>query len=296
MDVNQLVNVREVALRQSVTMAARDFGMTQPAMSRVVSGLEQELGVQIFDREGKKLTLNPYGEIVLRHSDNILDLIADAKLSVQDQCGRGPRELKLCSAFSPGEPNRLLKLLIDYGDMQGGLKITCDVKSLRKCQLDLMIGDMDLAFAPPDIQNEKIAWKHLLTERLGVIMSRNHPLAGKEKLSIHDLRGQRIAVRNGNSAERELLRSICSGSGIEPETHYVADYPEFIMRQLRTGRVLAVSFLPYRGVREEGLTEKPFLEEYCCMEAGIGYLRNRYISKIKGGFMDFIVERTAAMA
>ena len=75
MDFHKLEYFKAVADLQHVTKAAEMLHVAQPSVSRSLSNLEEELGVELFDRSGKNIVLNRYGEIVLRHANRILNEI-----------------------------------------------------------------------------------------------------------------------------------------------------------------------------------------------------------------------------
>src|SRR5262245_23909416 len=63
----QLLYFREVAQQQHFTAAANRLTLSQPALSRSIARLEHELGVPLFDREGRSVRLNRYGKAFLAH-------------------------------------------------------------------------------------------------------------------------------------------------------------------------------------------------------------------------------------
>lgn len=67
MDIILLERFKKVAESEHLTKAAKQLHMAQPALSRSIAKLEEELGVELFDRANRQMTLNQYGAIVLRH-------------------------------------------------------------------------------------------------------------------------------------------------------------------------------------------------------------------------------------
>ena len=77
MDIHSLIYFKKVAELQHFTRAAEELRVAQPSLSRTISALETELGVKLFDRVGKNVTLNRFGEILLRHTNAILQEMQD---------------------------------------------------------------------------------------------------------------------------------------------------------------------------------------------------------------------------
>ena len=67
MELNQLHYFVAVARCENITRAAKELFITQPALSRVILRLEQELGTPLFDRHGGRVTLNEHGKAFLRY-------------------------------------------------------------------------------------------------------------------------------------------------------------------------------------------------------------------------------------
>ena len=87
MDLLQLHYFRTVARLQHMTMAAEVLNVAQPALSKTIARLERELGVPLFDRQGRRIRLNRYGEAFLDKVDRALNLLEQAKQEVADMAG-----------------------------------------------------------------------------------------------------------------------------------------------------------------------------------------------------------------
>lgn len=72
MELLQLQYFKTIAECQHITKAANKLMISQPSLSNTLSRIENELGVQLFDRQGRNIILNNYGRIVLEHANNIL--------------------------------------------------------------------------------------------------------------------------------------------------------------------------------------------------------------------------------
>ena len=71
MELQQIKQFREIARTENISKAAEALGLTQATLSQNLKRLEDELGVQLFERVGKKLIINKAGEIMYRHCDEI---------------------------------------------------------------------------------------------------------------------------------------------------------------------------------------------------------------------------------
>src|SRR5215218_7037169 len=84
MDLPSLRAVLKIAEQGSFSQAARDLGVTQPAISQQVARLEAELGRSLFERQGRRVSLTEAGEKLCRHAQQIIALADDARRIVTD--------------------------------------------------------------------------------------------------------------------------------------------------------------------------------------------------------------------
>ena len=82
---HQLQYFKAVAELQHMTKAAQVLSLSQPALSRSIAKLEEELGVPLFERKGKTLRLNRYGKLFLKSVDRATQAIEEGKQLILDQ-------------------------------------------------------------------------------------------------------------------------------------------------------------------------------------------------------------------
>ena len=108
MELNQLSCFLQAAKTEHITQAAEQLHMTQPALSKVIARLEDDLGVRLFDREGKHIRLNEYGQVALRYTEQILYTIGDMPAELEEMADGRAGSVRVGSAFPAGEPNWML--------------------------------------------------------------------------------------------------------------------------------------------------------------------------------------------
>lgn len=72
LDSRKLLAFATLARVYSFTQAAKELSLTQSAVSHAISALEKDLGVRLFERMGRKVTITPAGQQLLQHTDVIL--------------------------------------------------------------------------------------------------------------------------------------------------------------------------------------------------------------------------------
>ena len=80
MNLNQLYYFQKVAQLQHYHQAAKELNISQPSLSRSIANLEEELGVSLFQKNGRNIELTKYGSIFLEHVNRIIEEIKIASL------------------------------------------------------------------------------------------------------------------------------------------------------------------------------------------------------------------------
>jgi DNA-binding transcriptional LysR family regulator len=97
LELTRLKVFRAVAVHGSFTKAAEALGYAQPSISHQVAQLERELSAQLFERQARRVTLTPAGQVFLRHVQAVLVQLADAEREVAETARTGGRLLRLAS-------------------------------------------------------------------------------------------------------------------------------------------------------------------------------------------------------
>ncbi|MGA5199502.1 LysR family transcriptional regulator, partial [Streptomyces exfoliatus] len=97
MDLLQLRYFQAVARYEHISRAAEELRVAQPSLSRTLGRLEAELGSPLFDRQGRRIRLNQYGAIFLRHVDRALRELDDGRRALRDARDTGLGRVSVAS-------------------------------------------------------------------------------------------------------------------------------------------------------------------------------------------------------
>ncbi len=100
MELLQLQYFKTIAECQHITRAANKLMISQPSLSNTLSRIENELGVQLFDRQGRNIILNNYGKIVLEHANNILRELDNIRTEIDELEQRQNKVITIASTDS----------------------------------------------------------------------------------------------------------------------------------------------------------------------------------------------------
>ena len=181
MELNQLKCFLEVARLEHITQAAEQLHITQPALSKVIARLEDDLGVKLFDREGKNIRLNEYGRVALRYAQRIMYTIGDLQAELEELSTGQAGHLRIGSSFPAGEPNWLLERIRAFALQRPDVGVRFRQYSSARLYAALEGREIDLALSTMPIQEDGVKWRELFVEKMGVILSVHHPLAAREE-------------------------------------------------------------------------------------------------------------------
>ena len=188
----QLSTFLEVIRSGSISQAARTIGRTQPAVSSLISGLEEELGFALFHRKQGKLIPTPEAQYFREECEEIIDRLERSKRTLQGIATQQRGLLRL--ACHPAAANHFLpESLTTFLTDKHETKISMTMRSSAVIE-DLVASqqvDIGLAEAPrprPSI-NQKIFDMACL-----VAMSSSSPLVAKARLKPQDLNGLDMAI------------------------------------------------------------------------------------------------------
>lgn len=299
MELTQLEYFLETARRENITRTAETLNITQPALSKAIARLEEDLGVKLFDREGKNIRLNEHGQVVLRYAEKLLFTLEDLRAELAEMAAGRSGSIRIGSSFPSGEPNWLLEQVrsfaLNYPDIGFRLK----QYSAHHLQAALEQREVDLAISSAPMLESNIHWVELFVEPMGVILSADHPLAAHEELSLADLRNERFYCNNANSDVQELTYQFCELAGFCPNVHFECEFPSFIGKAVSLG--YGISIIARRGFEntmkktvrepwEENIVFRPLKENYCRRVCGMAYLKDRYLSKSAQNFYQHLLQ------
>lgn len=171
----------------TLSRAAEELHITQPALSRSMKKLENEFGVSLFDRENSKIFLNETGKAAVRYAEKVLE--ADREmLDRTASFDRSMRTIVLGSCASL-PVNMLMPVLQEYFS---GKVITTEISDDDKLVSGLKKRIYHLAVLHGHPDDNNIFCQRYLEEQLYVTLPSDHVLASRETLTFADLEGMSI--------------------------------------------------------------------------------------------------------
>ena len=177
MDLSDLTIFSAVVREGGVTRAAERLHRVQSNVTTRIRQLEDDLGVALFVREGKRLHLAPAGQILLGYADRLLGLADEARGAVQDARPRGTFRL---GAMESTAAVRLPGLLTEFHRRHPGVVLELRTGNPQVLGSAILAGDLDAALVAEPIADLPFEKTFAFDEELVIVAPANHPPIGKK--------------------------------------------------------------------------------------------------------------------
>ncbi len=188
-EFNQLEQLICIAKNKTISKAAQELLISQPALSRSMQRLESDLGVELFDHYKNKIELNKNGELVVKHAQKIIKSIQTMVDDVQE-FDRSFHTISIatCSPAPMWDIKPLIKELYPQINIQTAVINKKDLLTKLKEK------EYQLVITPEYIDDSQYFCIPYVEEDLLLSLPLNHPLASKKEIKFHDLDGQTMLL------------------------------------------------------------------------------------------------------
>ena len=176
MDLSDLRIFLAVVREGGVTRAAERLHRVQSNVTTRIRQLEEDLGVALFIREGKRLHLAPQGQVLLGYASRLLALADETRDALQDAKPRGTFRL---GAMESTAAVRLPGLLSQYHRRHPGVVLELRTGNPQVLASAILAGDLDAALVAEPIADEPFEKVPAYEEELVIVAAVNHPPVGK---------------------------------------------------------------------------------------------------------------------
>lgn len=248
MDVRLLKAFVTVASLHNFTKAAEQLGYAQSTITSQIQLLEKELGVRLFDRLGKKVSLTPEGEHFLTDARQLLFSWEKAKGSLSHS--NSPHGILTIGVNESVCSVKLPKLLEEYRRQFPEVEFHIKIGSTDELELWLNENQIDVAVLLDKLWNvPELTVKICEEETLGFFVSPNHPLIDVKHILPHDVSDQPMLLVSHSSCWKNIFQAVMEEANesyrIMLETASISDLKQFAILGF------GVAVLPLYAVRQE---------------------------------------------
>jgi DNA-binding transcriptional LysR family regulator len=237
-DLLQLRYFQAVARHEHVTRAAEELHVGQPSLSRTIARLESELGVPLFDRDGRRLRLNRFGDAFLARVNRALGELEDARRELAEAAGLEQGTVELASETLRTVSDLLAIFIARHPEVRFRLYQSTAERMLEQLQN----GEVDLCFASQPLQSTLLSSQVLAREEVLLAVPAEHRLANRKRVRINELEGEAFVTTRPGYWLRTLADRLFSAAAVEPTFSCEGDEPAAIRGLISDG--LGVGLLP----------------------------------------------------
>ena len=282
MDLANLQTFIAIAEQQSFSLAGERLHVTQPAISKRLASLEEQLGVRLFDRIGRTTRLTEAGQALLPRAYRIVNELEDARRSLSNLSGAVTGRLSLATSHHIGL-RRLPPLLRAF--TKNYPEVMLDIRFLDSevAYADILHGRCELAIITlsPHCETPLKAVK-VWHDELVFVAAPDHPLAQHKSISLTDLCHYPAVFPGSHTFTRKIALQLFDQAGLSPEISMSTNYMETIKMMVSIG--LAWSVLP-QSMLDASVVRLPVPEATLSRDLGYILHTERTLSNAAQAFM-----------
>jgi len=285
MDWHQINYFETLAKVQHMTKAAKQLSISQPALSRSIAKLEDELGVQLFDRKGRNIYLNRYGKIFLKRVEQSIRQIELGKQEIWDETH--PHHGNVPIAFIPSlgvsmVPDIISAFRKEFPHIQFQLTQAGNQEIFEL----LKMREVDLAFTALHHTDLDIVWEQILTEELFLAVSTEHPLAVHDTVDLAMAKDEPFISFKDKNLLQIIIQDACEKAGFTPNVVFKGE--DIGASAGLIGAKLGVSLIPDLHIIDKTKVKLLRVTNPTCeRKLGLAWLKEGYISPAIEQFITF---------
>lgn len=190
---------------KKMSKAAEHLYISQPTISQIISDLEKEYQITLFERQSKELKITPAGKLLL---DNARQIVAIYETLDQNMKAiHSLQTLRIGATMTVGI-HLMGKMMRELNALHPDIETLVSVTNTHQIEEMLLHNELDVALVEGIISRDEIITKPVLVDNLCIICSTEHPLAQKEFISPEDLHNQKFLLREKGSGTREIFEKL----------------------------------------------------------------------------------------
>lgn len=287
MDLRKLEIFVAAARLESISRAAEQLHMAQPAVSIAIARLEQELAVDLFERSGRRVRLTAEGRRLLGDAEALLQQARQLRTSASRLGALAEGELDIaCPSMLATYylPRLLSDFLVNYPGLQAS------VTQAGTADIQQMLLDKELEAGVITVQqgsaDAELELRQLLSERVMVLVGREHPWATRRYINVTALHGEPMVLYERGYFIRARFDALCRESAVVPDVRVRTNFLPLLIEMVTAGVGAGIG-LEMMARQEPGLVGIP-LRPVISLDLALAKRRDRRISLANQAFMDWL--------
>jgi LysR family transcriptional activator of glutamate synthase operon len=285
MELYQLRYFQTVAEVGTLREAAEQLAVSQSAVSRAITLLESEIGVELFTRRGRANELNRFGKAFLQATRAAQRGIDTAVASVRQLSGADGGTVALGFLHSLGVAT-VPALIRQHHNRFPAARFELHQRSGHALLGDLASGVTDVCLSYPMTfeQSQDVTWEPLFIEQLYAVVHREHPLATRQLIGFDEISDQPFVALDRDHTLRKIFDDACSRHGIAPTIAF--EGTDITTLRGLIGARLGVGILPRASTPIPDIVEIAVDDKQLVRPIAVGWMANRYLPPSAAHFRD----------
>ncbi|WP_371546434.1 LysR substrate-binding domain-containing protein [Streptomyces sp. NBC_00554] len=277
-----------VARTEHVTRAAHEMGVPQSTLSRAMVRLEQDLGVDLFARRGRTVSLTPAGRTFLGSVERALAEIERAADEVRADAD--PATGKVAFGFlhtmgSETVPGLIRAFRADHPRVRFSLVQTYGEAMLER----LRSGELDLCLTSPVPDAPDLVARRLDEQKLRLVVPADHRLAARKRIRLAEAADETFVTLEPGYGLRRITDAVCQEAGFRPKVAFEGEEAETLRGLVAAG--LGVALLPPPAFARPGVVELTVTAPRAVREIGVAWLDGHPDTPPVAAFKKFLLSR-----
>ena len=219
MNLQQLLYFRTAARMEHMTAAASALHISQPSLTITIRRLEEELGAELFEHQGRNIRLSDFGKAYLPYAEAAIRELEEGQHVIDSLKKTWEGSVHLVTPPIDSFPGLLEKLIACCPYL---------VISNEKERGDVMhhkINDglINLCISSNIIDAKDLSWEPLTEDRLVVLLDSSNPLAKKQSLTLRDLKNESFSTFPRDTGVYKQIEQFCLKEGYYPKVIFTAE-------------------------------------------------------------------------
>ncbi len=285
MDTQALTAFVSVADYASFSQAAETLFLTQPAVSKRISGLEDEMGCRLFDRIGRRVSLTEAGKALLPKARHILLEIDDTRRMLHNLSGNVGGRLSLAASHHVSL-HRLPPVLRQFSAEYPQVELDLHFTESEVAYDGILHGNQELAIITLSPNpHSQIRATPVWTDHLRYVVAADHPLATRQETSFEDLNRFQAILPDPSTFTHQIAEQHFRAAGLELNVVMSTNYLDTIRMMVSIG--LGWSLLPETMI-DNKLRTLTVSDQEIRRPLGVIYHRDRTLSNAARAFIGIL--------
>ena len=286
MELRHLVYFEAVARHQHVSQAAAELSVAQPAVSRQIRDLENELGVALFERVGRNVRLTDAGYALLDHVRIVLAQLEAARAEMRERVGLHSGRAAIGAPPSVGV-QLLPPILAQFNQQYPRLQLVLREGGTQTMLSLLETGEVDLAVVTLPVARRGLHVTTLFSEELVIVVAPSHPLAARKHVALAGLSGEAFLLYPRGYGMREQTLLACAQAGFTPRIVLDGGEMDMVLRMAELG--LGIALMPRLALQgNTRLTALPVSDQRLTRTMALVSREDRALAPAARALRDFL--------